>query len=287
MLKTPNALGRLLEHEELDGNFSYLEELIRLNGLMLATEEIHLYVSPTGNDSYSGLSSGAPLRTIAKAIEYLRNFHHLSFVPVIHLADGEYTERVVLPPILSNSPEVKARLVGNETTPGNVHLNINSTAAAIGVTGSRGWQVESFKVSNAQGGALQASNNGDLNFGNLVFGACASNGHIAAIHGGVVVAVSDYRIEGNCPRHWHASRVGTVMVANRTITLANTPAFSDTFANASINSNLNVTGNTFVGSATGVKYRAATLSVVNTGTGNVNALPGTSTVSVSTGGVYT
>lgn len=88
-------------------------------GLIRSTANI--YVSPTGNDSNTGLLSSSPFRTIQKAFDFLKNYYILEDAEVIiNLAAGKYR---ISSELLMDHPQGEritlkgaAGVVGNATT---------------------------------------------------------------------------------------------------------------------------------------------------------------------------
>jgi hypothetical protein len=76
-------------------------------------------------------------------------------------------------------------------------------------------------------------------------------------------------------------------VTSKTITITGTPAFTGEFALARRVAAIQCNGNTFSGSATGVRYLADNNGVIFTNGGGATYLPGDSAGSTASGGQYT
>ena len=105
------------------------------------------------------------------------------------------------------------------------------------------------------------------------FAACVF-GHIVCQGYSYIDATGNYTISGGSQFHWYADTGGMIIIANRTITISNTPAFTGSFAYATVIGGISCGGNTFVGSATGTHYGAVNGGGINTGGGGINYLPG-------------
>jgi hypothetical protein len=119
----------------------------------------------------------------------------------------------------------------------------------------------------------------------VTFGTCGSQ-QLRVTDGGRISATGNYSIDGGAGYHWSAVCNGVVRVQSRTITLTGTPAFSVVFANADLNSSVLVNGNTFSGSATGVRYAATDNAVISSGGAGAAYLPGNAAGSTGSGGQY-
>lgn len=118
------------------------------------------------------------------------------------------------------------------------------------------------------------------------FGSCGGF-HIFSTFMGVVGFSASYAIISGAGGHVAVSQMGNILVGGGiTVTITGTPNFSNAFAVAAGVSYIEYQGVTFAGVATGQKYNAALNAVINTGTSNINYLPGNSAGSTSTGGQY-
>lgn len=95
-----------------------------------------------------------------------------------------------------------------------------------------------------------------------------------------------YTISGGGTYHHYASGPGSLCMAGGSVTITGTPAFGTAFAGAVDGCSVSWPFATFTGSATGPRYSATDLGMVNTFTGNVNYLPGNSAGSTARGGQY-
>jgi microcystin-dependent protein len=65
------------------------------------TSPLNIYVSPSGNDTSSGLNSNNPLKTIAAAVTLAYSFNITNQQIIINLSPGQYTDSVIIgtPPL--------------------------------------------------------------------------------------------------------------------------------------------------------------------------------------------
>jgi hypothetical protein len=142
-----------------------------------------------------------------------------------------------------------------------------------------------FKVSG-QNYAITLNAPGVISINNLNFGA-SGTAHINTIAPGAFIeALGGYTISGGTVIHWYALNSSQIIV-QYPVTLIGTPAFSLAFAAASNIGNIYCGGASFSGSATGSRYYANNLSLVNCATnGTPNFLPGNSAGTTSNGSIY-
>lgn len=261
------------------------------------------YVATSGNDSNDGLTALTPFLTVMKALTLIRDTLDVAgFQIVIQVVDGAYTEKVLFAGsfvgVGSTNPVI---IRGNVSTPGNVTWTITGTPGAhdgdccVGIQGPCRVQVEGLTLSTVTNGqCLDSSRGATLYLGaGLVFGSSAGE-HIRCHEGGTVRSMGPtlttghpYTITGGAQRHWQVSTNSAMTILAATITLTGTPNFSHAFAFATQISWLNVFNLTFSGAATGKRYDAQVAGVVNTDSGNVNALPGNVAGTTATNGLYT
>lgn len=247
-----------------------------------------LYVRTDGNDANDGFANTAAraFLTIQAAINTLAKMPYdpKGFAAgagwVIKLADGTYSATVKLYDV----PYFDVTLRGNTGTPGNVI--IAGTSDGVVAIGTRtNWNLDSFRINAAAGLGLRVEQNSVVSFQGITWGACTS-GHIQTITGGVVTVTGSYAIAAASPFHIIARLGGVVDIPAVTVTTTGTPAFSGAFALVQQAAAVRITGATFTGSATGVRYSIATNGVIDTNGGGASYLPGGSAGSAATGGQY-
>lgn len=240
------------------------------------------YVRTDGSDSNSGLANtaGGAFLTIQKAADVAATEIDASTYQVtVQIADGTYTGSTTVRPILGALPII---FQGNNTTPANVF--INSTGGCFIVdNAATSIKVIDMKLASTAN-CLYASPAGKIEFGNIDFGAATSR-HINSAYNGYVGAVSNYAISGGATAHITASG-GDVLTSGLTMTITGTPAFSTAFVQANRGGKVIILGNTYTGSATGVRYAVSGNGVVDTNGASTTALPGNASGTTATGGQY-
>ena len=243
------------------------------------------YVRTDGSDSNTGLadSAGGAFLTIQAAIDVVYGSLDIgSYDVTIQVGAGTYAGTIVASSAPIGSGLVT--LLGDATTPANVHLNVTGAAILVTNSGAR-LAVSGLKIS-ATGVGLYATNGGSIvSAGKLEFGACLF--HIAAIENSACVIKHDYTISGGATSHGLAATAGVLASKNNTITITGTPAFGGGFVGLQSNAIAEFFNNTFSGSATGSRYNIGANASLVTFTGNTSYLPGNSAGSTSNGGVYT
>lgn len=240
------------------------------------------YVRTDGSDSNDGLAntSGRAFLTIQKAADVAATAIDASTYQVtVQIADGTYTGSTTVRPILGSLPLI---FQGNNSTPANVFINstggcfiVSNAATAI--------KVLDMKLASTAN-CLYASPAGKIEYGNVEFGAATSR-HINSAYNGYVGAVSSYAISGAAVAHITASG-GDVLASGLTMTITGTPAFSTAFVEANRGGKVVILGNTYSGSATGVRYAISANAVVDTNGASTTAFPGNSSGTTATGGQY-
>lgn len=246
------------------------------------------YVATTGNDSNDGLSAGTPFLTLQKAWSNLFNVYDLNgYLVTIQLADGTYTAGMAaLGMPVGQSSIASVTINGNAATPSNVVISTTS-ANCFSASESAGFQVQNLKVqTTTSGSGFYAAFQGQIKLGaGIVFGACATAGILSASRGSIFVS-SNYSITGGGQSHLYATAFGFISTSGVTATLTGTPAFSQAFAVATDMSTIYQPSVVFSGAATGTRYTANSLSLIETVGGGANFFPGSIAGSVATGAQY-
>lgn len=242
------------------------------------------YVRTDGSDSNTGLvnNSGGAFLTIAKGLTTAAGLDGSTYDVVVQVGAGTWTVPVVLPQMLGSGTFT---LEGDTTTPANV--TISTTGAAITADGiSTVWRVTGFKLqTTSSGDCILSTNKATVRYAFIDFGTCA-RAHVSARQQASAVVYGNTTISGGALIHWNGQQLGYIFDAGFTITLTGTPAFANSFVQASDGAVLAVNNNTFSGSATGKRYSVATNAVVGVNGGGASYLPGDSAGTTATGGQY-
>lgn len=250
-------------------------------GREVLTADRTYYVRTDGSDGNSGLvnSSSGAFATIQKAIDTTLTLDLGGHGVTIQVGAGTYTQGANVPqPFIGGI----VTLLGDTTTPSNVVIS-PTAATCIHTTLKSSLSVGGFRLTTTSSGdGLQAENNSVINVvGKMEFGAVAGR-HMSAFSSVINVA-ADYVISGGASAHVLAADLSTINDYFRAVTLAGTPAFSTAFAVADRLADMLLHGNTYSGSATGVRYAANSNSVIYTAGAT---LPGSSAGSASSGAQY-
>jgi len=250
-----------------------------VTGREILTAARTYYVATTGSDSADGLTVGTPFLTIQKAVDVISATLDVGIYQVtIQVADGTYAATIALRRIIGNLASI---LQGNLTTPANVNITGNIVGLDSGY-----WKLRDFKVSNAGNYCIRSEGYSYIDFGNLNFGA-SSSVHLWAERGGRIVAASNYAISGAALAHAYATNGGYIQLANRTLTLTGTPAFSWGFLFADRACGMfEMYSMAFSGSATGKRYMLSKNSVCFTNGAATTYFPGNVAGTTETGGQY-
>jgi len=142
-----------------------------------------------------------------------------------------------------------------------------------------------LQVSSTGGRSLSVGSGGQIYYGNLVFDAAAED--ITIVSGGYVQAISSYTIATSKDCHINMAG-GQGRVTGITITHIGTPAYATSFVKAYRGGTLTFFGNTYIGSATGLRFSVYANGLIDTNGLSTTGLPGNSspTTPYPSGGQY-
>jgi len=245
------------------------------------------YVRTDGSDSNTGLSntSGGAFLTIQKAIDTACALDLSIYNVTINVADGTYSGAVVLKPYVGTGP---IAIVGNTTTPGNCLLQGTGTrisAASIFAT----YQMRGFETQTiTSGNSVSLSGAGILELNNWRFGACAGS-HMRIDNGARLNGRSgSFEVAANATYFAIGGYFANIDLNSATITFSANVTFTAT-AYAQYMALVNFQQATFTlggFSVTGQRYNASGLSLISSGGGGANFIPGSTAGATSSGGVY-
>jgi hypothetical protein len=255
------------------------------------------YVSATGSDTNTGLTSSSPLATINKALALAaQNYDMTGTVIQINLTDGTFAGFTLdgsLVPALVD-------LVGDVSAPASCVIS-QVGGNAISVTRNGRLNIAGLKLTATGteasyynvGSAIVATAGANVTIGeSVIFGTCSSN-HIESWTGsGVTVASpgpnegTPYSIAGGAGiAHAYAAPGGYISFADSALTLTGTPNFGGAFAVAN-EGIVSCYGCSFSGAATGSRYSVGLNGVIETNGAGANYLPGSAAGSFGSGGQY-
>lgn len=251
------------------------------------------YVDSTGSNSNNGLTAGMPFATIQYAVDFVANNIDLGGRTVtIQLADGTFNESVTLKQLVGYSSvnSVGVIIQGNQS---------NISAVTIQGDGARPWAVAStsaekgyllryMRIQNsaAAGNSIVATKNSVVRISQINFGSSAA-AHMSVSEGAQLEISGGYLISGGAQRHMLSNSKGNIIfVTAQTVTITGSPTFS-AFARAALGGSIIYRATvTYSGSATGKRYEATLLGLVDTNGAGTSYLPGNTAGTVATGGIY-
>lgn len=264
----------------------------------LLTGPLNLYVATTGTDSAGwGLVSNSPFQTIQYAINYVYNTYDTQGNSVtINVADGTYSAGGgVVGKMLGGGT---LSIIGDTTSPGNCAISLPSPGVCFYANNGGQLTVKGFSLTASSGSnglfglagiCLNAGLSGELLFDKMIFNAAQST-HIAVGASGYISVANNgatYTIAGGAQYHLQGGSGGGVIdIAGATITVANTPYFSGSFAWADSSALIYAPSLTFVPpipSVTGTRYLASNGGYIDTNGGGGSYLPGNNAGSSTTG----
>ncbi len=255
-------------------------------GRELLTADRTYFVRTNGNDSNTGLTNtaGGAFLTIQKAIDTTASLDTSIYNVTIQVADGTYNEAIICKTIVGSGTIF---ITGNTTTPSNAIITQSTSVETITTKTQSLYEIKGFTIisTNTSYKICLNCENGNLNFGNIIFPTLTGGGYHIYSDGGSakIKAVANYTISGNADNHVVANSGGLVTARGITITLSGTPNFTSSFAIALVTGMIDYVSNTYSGSASGIQYNARLNGVVFT---NGATLPGSSGGITSLGGQY-
>lgn len=240
------------------------------------------YVRTDGSDSNDGFanSSTGAFRTIQKAIDVVGALDSSIYGITISIAAGTYAPFTTKDPVGFGGVSVVGASMSSVT------ISTSSGPCITVPTGSQKYYVTGLRLTSTDtgpaGDAISVGIGASINGGVLDFGPCG-NFHINC--SGTAI-FSSYTVSGSARVHWYASNGAKLVCAGYTITLTGTPAFSIAFAYGDCLSLLRVNANTFVGTATGVRFAVSLNSAIYVNGAGASYLPGSAAGSTASGGQY-
>lgn len=296
---TNTATGPILVHKNAFMNVSSLTgnylggtaPVVQDGGYIAVADKMQnalFYVRPDGSDQNDGLANtaGRAWLTLGGAIS---NLQLLPPDPVtvgagggirsctLNVAAGTYTGNVTLKDLPAFN---YVNILGDETTPANVHINVTGDAFTADSISTR-YHVRGFRIT-ASSYCIRAEQGSHVLYRNCAFGTASA--HIVAETGASVEATGNYSITGAASYHI-IQRYGSIVdIPNAVVTITGTPAFTVFHYNKS--GFARWAGSSFSGSATGTRYEVLLNGVIDTNGGGASFLPGNAAGSSATGGQY-
>ncbi len=245
------------------------------------------YVRTDGSDSNNGLAntSGGAFLTIQKAIDTACALDLSIYSVTINVADGTYAGAVALKPYVGTGP---IAIVGNTSTPGNCLLQGTGTRISSGSMFAT-YEMRGFETQTVtSGNSIGLSGIGILQLNNWRFGACAGS-HLRIDNGARLHGKSgSFTISGSASYFAIGGYSATIDFNNATITLDANVTFTAT-AYAQYMALVNFQQATFTlgaFSVTGQRYNASGNSLISSGGGGANFIPGSTAGATASGGTY-
>lgn len=244
------------------------------------------FVSLSGNDSNTGLTSGTAWQTRQHAYNWLQaNVDAGGFKIKLKLADGTYADTVIaVGPVAGQVGPVIFE--GNVGTPTNVV--VTSGATAFGQSGGSFLQLSSMQLGSTGADVVVLAESAECYIDKIVWGPATGHNHLTATGGGCSVTyLNTETVSGGATSHLNLLAGSTCQLgAGFASTQIGTPAFSGAYAVVSDASKLVANaGASYSGAATGVRYSVTNNGVIHVG-GGASFFPGNSGGTTATGGLY-
>lgn len=239
------------------------------------------YVRPDGNDANSGRGNtpGTAKATIAGAMATLNGIDFNGYIPQLLLYhDITYNETLSFNPV---RPRSYLQVIGNNTT------IQPSTGNAIECYRSSFVELQGSLTIGAPGtgGCGLYALGGFIYTASTTFLAC----DLAVMYcdqWGFIGVYQDITISGNSAYFAYCTTESEIDLAATTYTVSGTPAYSGAFVYSAYNSTIWRESGSFSGAATGVRYHAYGLGVIESSGGGASFFPGDTAGVAEQGGVY-
>lgn len=242
------------------------------------------YVASAGSDTSDGLTTATAFATLQKAENVARTIDFNGFTVTISIGDGTYTSGVTV-----------GQKVG-QALPSNYRFtstSLDATKVALSITSGNCFNcgapctIDRLTLqTNTFGSAINVTAAVLVQFQLVTFGACFSSMLAVVAPGAKIQSVGVFTVAGSAVNFAAATDGGQIQVESTTITITGTPAFASGFVLASRTGLILMRALTFSGSATGVRYQAATNGIISTGGGGASYFPGGTAGFTATGGQY-
>ena len=239
------------------------------------------HVASGGNDAASGLDPQSAFATLQRAINAALALDANGHAVTIALADGTHAGAAMSRPMFDGGT---LAVRGNAAAPQSVVIDGGAGPALYVDAAGAKLQASGVKLAGQIGVWARY---GALVFirGNVAFGPVTER-HVGADNGAYVEIVATVEIAGDAKQHLFASENGHVLMIASIVTLADTPHFPDGFAVARTAGLVSAYGNSYSGSATGVRYRVSGNGVIFTNGGGAMIFPGNAAGVATSGGQY-
>lgn len=228
--------------------------------------------SSGGSDTNHGLTTGAAFATMQAMVDATYQRYDFGEGQMIgNCADGTYAgfyargRQLGVGNPLATNPAFHAFLIkGNTSTPANCAISFSSSNGVTVIQGTV--HLDGFKISGSGGGdGIYVGTGSVIGIGNVDYGAITGGNHITN-NASYIHYDNSRTISGGAARHFNLLNNAVIenVGASLASTISGTPAFSVGFASVKTGSRLDVTTETFTGSATGTRW-------LNDGTGSVSA----------------
>jgi hypothetical protein len=211
---------------------------------------------------------------------------------VLQFKDDTYTIPIHLYPVTgwgTIGGHSELIIQGNMATPANCLISVANSNCISMVGLTTPWRCQGFRlqVTSGVGNCISVDGSSFFYIGASMEFGTAPNAHISVSYKSFVEAVGgSYSIVGGAGNHVNANVSSLADMVGTNITLIGNPNFSNAFAFASELADVTFQLCTFTGTAAGSRYSVVLNAVINTGTGNLNFLPGTSPGASASGGQY-
>lgn len=243
------------------------------NGVIGGGANTGYYVATTGNDANTCLSITTPCLTLQGAWNKVIVANYGLGIITINVADGTYTAGI------SNFAGTwtgagPIAIVGNTVSPGNVIINVGASNAFVIHNVLMSLSGMEVRTTTSHAGIL-AVRNGDVSFSNMRFGGDGTGNHMTVTDGGRIHCIGNYQIVSGGESHVHSFNRGYLdaPAGGCVGTLTGVYNFTSYFAGSS-DGDIDFSGWTFSGTATGVKFFSHDGARIKSGGLGISGLPG-------------
>lgn len=236
------------------------------------------YVRADGSDSNNGLSntSGGAFLTLQKAWDTISMLDLSIYSATIQVGSGTYTGALSCNKVPVGGSQIN--IIGDTTTPANVHLNVTGTCVTVSIPLQCPVVMEGFKFTftGSSVSAVNMTSSGTFTVRNseVAGGSTGFRGAFRAFDKGARLIVgAGMSFTGNMAG-WLQAGYGTIELFAVTYTFTGSPAWNWVGVSSTFQGFVKCDGATFSGAATGVRYTATSAGGIYTNGAGATFLPG-------------
>lgn len=243
------------------------------------------YVRTDGSDGNTGLadSSGGAFLTLQKAMDTIAALDIATFTVTVNVRAGTYAAGLTLKTVVGAGT---VQFIGDETTPGNVHVTATSPVTSGTALGT--FVVAGFKLASGSHQDLAVTSRCVVTARNNEYAGTSNYRIYCGLFGYLKMAGAGNLISGGGIGFFLVEKLANFEDFGATYTLTANVTYSGAFATCRSLGFMTCIATFSLGgfAVTGPRYSSTLNSIIQTAGGGANFFPGSSAGSTATGGQY-